>query len=77
MTNTQINRNYLIRYYPVSSIRGNWGGGRRGDRLMSANVARTEIGEPQFTHWLNRAIENTDDKTVCRSNGTELQFVAR
>ncbi len=77
MTNTQINRTWLMRYYPVNSIRGNWGGGRRGDRILSANVARKEIGEPMFTHWLNRAIRNTEDKTVCRSNGTELQFVAR
>lgn len=66
-----------MRYYPVNSIRGNWGGGRRGDRILSANVAQQEIGEPQFTHWVNRAIENDKDKTVCRSNGTELQFVAR
>ena len=77
MTNTEINRRWLIRFYPVNTIRGNWGNGRRGDRLLSARIAKEEIGEPVFTSWLNRAIKNTEDKTICRSNGTELQFVAR
>ena len=78
MTNTQINRTWLIRYYPVSSIRGNWGGGRRGDRLLSASVAIQEFGAARVKAMVNKASKEKGDKTIIRSRtGYELQFVAR
>ena len=78
MTNTQIDRTWLIRYYPVNTIRGNWGGGRRGDRILSANVATEEFGATRFKVMTNRASRKKGDKTTIRSrSGYEIQFIAR
>lgn len=76
MTNTEINRRWLIKFYPVNSIRGNWGNGRRGDRLLSAKTAKEEMGVSEFAQLVSIANLDKSDKTVIRNRtGSEIQFI--